>query len=265
MLPLRYQNPFRTWNNGYLSHLSTSLSRTSLHSSASVLILALALSGVLLPSMLPPAHATSSYRAGLKTGDSAYYELSGTYGFSPSQPETHMSVLNVAGTNVTAGFSGFWPDGFVTSNVYWLDVFTGHVRNASSNLFFAVTPGLQLYDPIFYNANITITSQQMLVCGGATRQVVTAQFTKTSQNVAIGWDQGTGALCRLTATDQNQFQLRTLSMAMKNTTIWGQASISPDVFVIAANVSAALGLPLVALIVFVYLRKRRVRTRPRQK
>jgi hypothetical protein len=246
---------FRTWNNGYFSHLSPSLLRTTLRSSASILVIALALSGIVLQFMFPPALAVSSYRAGLKTGDRAYYELNGTYGFSPSQPETHMSVLGVTGTNITAGFSNFWPDGLVTSNVYWLDVFTGQVRNASSNLFFAVTPGLQLYDPIFNGATITITSQQAILCGGASRQVVIAQFTKTNQNVAIAWDQSTGAMCRLNANDQFRF----LSMAMKNTTIWGSASTPADAFVIAANVSAALGLPLVALIVFVYLRRRRSR------
>jgi hypothetical protein len=170
-----------------------------------------------------------------------------------------MSVLGVTGTNITAGFSNFWPDGLITSNVYWLDVFTGQVRNASSNLFFAVTPGLQLYDPIFNGASITITSQQALLCGGVSRQVVIAQFTKTSQNVAIAWDQSTGAMCRLNASDQYQFRI--LSMGMKNTTIWGAASTPPDAFAIAANVTAALGLPLVALIVFVYLRRRRARPR----
>jgi hypothetical protein len=193
------------------------------------------------------------------TGDSAYYELSGTYGFSPSNPETQMKVLGVTGTNITAGFTNFWPDGIVTSNVYWLDVFTGQVRNASSNLFFAVTPGLQLYDPIFNGASITVTSQQSILCGGVSRQVVVAQFTKTSQNVAIAWDQSTGAMCRLNASDQYQF--RTLSMGMKNTTIWGSASNPQDAFTVAANVTAALGLPLVALIVFVYLRRRRARSR----
>jgi hypothetical protein len=209
--------------------------------------------------MFPPTNAASSYHAGLKTGDRAYYELNGTYGFSPSRPETQMNVLGVTGTNITAGFSNFWPDGLITSNVYWLDVFTGQVRNASSNLFFAVTPGLQLYDPIFNGASITITSQQALLCGGASRQVVIAQFTKTNQNVAIAWDQSTGAMCRLNVSDLYQFRI--LSMGMKNTTIWGSASTPQDAFAIAANVTAALGLPLVALIVFVYLRRRRARSK----
>jgi hypothetical protein len=228
-----------------------------LRSSIQFVVLALAVSAIMLQSFAPPIHAVNSYHAGLVTGDSAYYELSGTYGFSPSNAETQMRVLGVTGTNITAGFSNFWPDGLVTSNVYWLDVFTGQVRNASSNLFFAVTPGLQLYDPIFNGAAITVTSQQSILCGGVSRQVVVAQFTKTSQNVAIAWDQSTGVMCRLNANDQ--FQFRTLSMGMKNTTIWGSASNPQDAFTIAANVSAALGLPLVALIIFVYLRRRRAR------
>src|SRR5260370_31996662 len=50
---------------------------------------------MVLPSLSLPAHAVTSYRAGLVTGDSAYYELLGTYGFSPSNPETQMRVLGV--------------------------------------------------------------------------------------------------------------------------------------------------------------------------
>ena len=215
------------------------------------------MSGIVLPFMSHPAIGVSSYSAGLKTRDSAYYELNGTYGFFPSQPETQMMVQSVSGTNITAGFTNFFPDGLLSSNVYSLDVFTGQVRNASSNIFFAVTPGLQLYDPIFNGASITITSQQAILCGGVTRQVVTAQFTKTDQSVQIGWDRSTGAMCRLSAVDLHQF--RFLQMGMKNTTIWGATSNPPDVFLIASNITAFLGLPLVALIVFVYLRRRRAR------
>jgi len=249
---------FRAWNNRYFLHLSPSLSRATLRSSISVLIVALALSAIVLPSLCAMAHAVSSYQVGVKTGEVAYYELTGSYGFFPSQPETQMTVQSVAGTNITAGFTSFFPDGLLSSNVYWVDVFTGQVRNVSSNMFFAVTPGLQLYDKIFNNANLTITSHQAILCGGTVRQVVTAQFSKTSQNVAIGWDQSTGALCRLQSQDQFQ-PSRYLSMEMKNTTIWGASSNPPDVFAIASDITAFLGLPLVALIVFVYFRRRRAR------
>ena len=178
-----------------------------------------------------------------------------------------MSVLSVTVTNITASFSGFYPNGLVASTAYWIDVFSGQIRNASSNLFFAVTPGLLVADPVFNGQTIKITSQQTTQCGGATRQMVSVQFTRSYQNVAAGWDQGTGALCRLNLNDLNN-QARNLSMTMKNTTLWGPDSGTPDPFgplVIAANVSAAVGLPLLALVIFVYIRKGRVRRKERAK
>jgi hypothetical protein len=222
---------------------------------------------MMLPSLVPAGVAVSSYHAGLKTGDSAFYDLSGTYGFSPVQPETQMKVLEIGGTtNITASFSGFYPDG-PSSNVYSIDVFSGRARNASSNIFFAVTPGLLIADPIFNTGTLKITSQQTTQCGGATRQMVSVQFTKYPQNVAVGWDQGTGALCRLTLSDQNN-PAKNLAMTMKNTTLWIPDSTTPDPFgpfVVAANLTAFLGLPLVALIIFVYFRGTRARKKKRSK
>jgi hypothetical protein len=222
---------------------------------------------IMLPAFFSSAVAVPSYRSGLKLGDSAFYDLSGTYGFSPGKPVTQMSVRAVAVTNITASFSGFYPDGLSSANVYWIDVFTGQIRNASSNLFFAVTPGLLVADPIFNGQNVKITSQQTTQCGGATRQMVSVQFTRSYQNVAVGWDQSTGALCRLNLSDLNN-QVRSLSMSMKNTTLWGPDSGTFDPFsplVIAANVSAAVGLPLLALVLFVYFRRVRVRRKGRSK
>lgn len=234
----------------------------------STLIVILSLTSIVLTSLLPAGVAAPVYRAGLKPGDSAFYDLSGTYGFNLAQPETQMNVLAVAGaTNITASFSGFYPDGPSSSNVYWMDVFSGQARNASSNIFFAVTPGLLVADPIFNSGPLKITSQQSTQCGGATRSMVSVQFTKYPQNVVVGWDQSTGALCRLTLSDQNN-QAKNLGMTMKNTTLWSPDTTTPDPFgpfVVAANLTAALGLPLVALIIFVYFRGTRARKRARSK
>ena len=218
-----------------------------------------------LPSLSPASLAVPSYYAGLKQGDSAYYDLSGSYGFSSSQPVTKMNVLSVFGTNITASFSGFYPDGLASTNQYWEDVSTGQVRNASSNFFFAVTPGLTIYDPIFTSGtNFKVTSVATTQCGGATRQIVSVQFTRAYQSVSVGWDQNTGAVCRLTLTDLNS--PRNLSMTMTNTTLWGSGSPDPFAsYVIVANVTAALGLPLVALVVFVYFRGSRARKKKRSK
>src|SRR5712691_12334330 len=73
----------------------TLLVTSRLRSTTLFLVLALAMSAVVLPSLSLPAHAVTSYRAGLVTGDNAYYELSGNYGFSPTNPETQMRVLSV--------------------------------------------------------------------------------------------------------------------------------------------------------------------------
>ncbi len=57
-------------------------------------------------------------------------------------------------------------------------------------------------------------------------------------------------------------------MTLKNTTLWGPDSSTIDPFgsyVIAANLTAALGLPLVALLIFVYFRKARAHKRARSK
>ncbi len=150
-------------------------SRTTLRSPISTLIIVLALSGIVLSSLFPAGVAVT-YRPGLKRGDIAFYDLTGNYGFSPGNPETQMSVSDVTGTNITASFSEFYPDGPSSSTVYWIDVFSGQVRNATSNLFFAVTPGLLVADPIFNVGNLKITSQQTTQCGGATRQMVSVQF-----------------------------------------------------------------------------------------
>jgi hypothetical protein len=227
---------------------------------------------MVLASLFPAGVAVSSYHAGLKPGDKAFYDLSGTYGFSPGQPVSQMSVSAVAGTtNITASFSGFYPDGATSSTVHWIDVFSGQVgdqvRNDSSNLFFAASPGLLVGDPIFNNVGVQITSQQSTLCGGATRQIVSVQFTRVYQHVAVGWDQNTGALCTLSLSDLNN-RARNLGMTMKNTTLWNPDSTTPDPFgpfVVAANLTAALGLPLVALIIFVYFRGTRARKRARSK
>jgi hypothetical protein len=223
---------------------------------------------VMMEQLSRPAFAVNSYRVGLKTGDSAFYQLSGNYGFFPDMPMTKMNVLNVFQTNVTAGFTDFFPDGLLSSNVYWVDIFSGQARNASSFLFFAVTPGLELRDPIFNGSGIIITNTQSILCGGSPRSVVVAQFIKSNanMNVAIAWDQNTGALCRLNSSEYSYSpgsQPRSLSMAMTNTTLWSTSSTPPDVFAIAADISAFLGLPLVALIVYVYFqRKRKARRSP---
>jgi hypothetical protein len=213
---------------------------------------------MLLESFAPPVFAPAvSYITPLKANDSAFYLLSGNYGFIPSQPVTQMKVLRVSGTNISASFINFFPDGRLSPNGFWIDIFSGQSYNFTSNLFFAISAGLQRDSPIFNNwNNITVAAQQTLTCGGATRAFVGIGFNRYGQSVHAAWDQATGVLCGYTADDS---QRGSLSMSMINTTLWGSQTNrgAPDPITLGAEISAILGLPLVAIIMFVYFRKKR--------
>ncbi len=196
------------------------------------------------------------YTPGLQAGVSAFYSLSGNYGYVLSEPVTQMKVLSVSGTNVSASFSNFFPDGQVSPD-FWIDVFSGQSANSSSNFFFAAASGLRFSDPIFNGWSITISGEQSLLCGGVSRQVVSAQFSRNGQSVVVIWDQSTGALCRYGAGNNQGARALSVSMTMTNTTLWGP-SATVDPFVIA-DIFAVAGLPLVALVVFIYVRRRRTR------
>jgi hypothetical protein len=219
------------------------------------MIAGLVLSITIIGSSVLPGSALSYYTP-LKQGDSAYYAISGNYGYIPSEPVTQMTVLGVSGTNVTASFVYFYPDGHIRPTL-WIDVFTGQRYNSTSTFFFAITPGLQVHDPIFNTwTNITIVAQNTLTCGGLSRQQVGAQFIVLSGlSISMAWDRATGVLC---GYQYNDNQGRTLSLSMLNTTLWGSATTSPlDPFTVGAEISAFLGLPLLAVIMFVYFRRTR--------
>lgn len=201
-------------------------------------------------SLIFPAFGVK-YTPGLQAGVSAFYSLSGTYGYAPSEPVTQMKVLSVIGTNVSASFSNFFPDGQVSPD-FWIDVFSGQGGNSSSNFFFAAASGLRVSDPIFNGWPVTINGQQSSVCGGVSRQVVSASFIRNYQRVSAIWDQSTGALCSYGA---NNDRGGTLLLIMTNTTLWSP-STRIDPYVIA-DIFAVAGLPLVGLVVFIYVRRKR--------
>jgi hypothetical protein len=215
---------------------------------------------VLLASLVPPGFSAVRYYPGLKDGETAYYSLSGTYGYS--QPVTQMSVLRVSGTNVTVSFFNFYPDGRLQPNI-WIDVFSGQRYNFTSTFFFAIAAGLHLYDGIFNQwSNVTIVREgPTSACGGGSRLGVGSQFLSfsTGQQISAIWDEATGALCSYGATD---FQGgRSLNLNMVNSTIFASPANpgTVDPYTVAAEISAFLGLPLVAIILFVYFRRKRVR------
>jgi hypothetical protein len=182
------------------------------------------------------------------------YSLSGYYAFNTNNAQ--MRVLSVAGTQVTASFTGH-PASGLTLGKMWIDIFTGQSSNFTSNLFdFIVASGLKQGDPIFNNwTNITILNQ-FNNCGGQARSTVSTRYVREGQVVQIAWDQNTGVMCSYSATDSRG----SLVFSLDNSTLWSSPS-SLDTFAIAAGVSAVLGLPLVVLIVLVYLRRKRARKR----
>jgi hypothetical protein len=215
-----------------------------------VLILA-----ILLASLVSPGSSFIIYSTGLKPGDTVMYSLSGSYKSNTNNAQ--MRVLSVTGTQVTANFTSYPASGFTLGKM-WIDIFTGQSSNFTSNLFdFVVASGLKTGDPIFNNwTNITILSQ-FDTCGGLSRPTIYTRYGREGQLVQISWDQNTGVMCSYSAMDPSG---RGLGFSLDNTTLWSSPT-SLDTFAVAAEVSAALGLPLVVLIVVVYFRKKRARKR----
>ena len=220
-----------------------------IHLTAAVLVV------TMFGSLVLPGHALS-YKPGVKAGDSAYYSVSATY--TVGQPVSRMSVLSVIGTNVSASFFGFYPDGGLP-NGFSIDVFSGQTTNSTSNFFFVIAAGLLTGDPIFNNWNITVAGQSNLTCGGVSRPAVAAQFTRTGQSIRLAWDQATGAMCGYTGQDNRGV----LFVNMINGTFWTPVSAPIDTFAVAAEITSAIGLPLLVIVLFVYFRRRQARKGPR--
>jgi hypothetical protein len=211
---------------------------------------------ILLGTLVLPGHALN-YRPGVKAGDSAYYSVSA--GYTVGQPVSKMTVLGVTGTDVSASFFGFYPDGGLP-NGFSVDVFSGQTTNSTSNFFFVIAAGLKTGDPIFNNwNNITVAGQSGITCGGVPRPAVGAQFTRAGQIVRLAWDQATGAMCGYTSQDNRGV----IFVNMMNGTFWAPVSTPIDTFAVAAEISSVIGLPLVVIVLFVYFRRRRARKGPR--
>jgi hypothetical protein len=223
---------------------------------ASVAATAVLILGVLLSTSLVYPAVGVRYTPGLLVGDSAFYSLSGNYGYIPTLPVTQMKVLGVTGTNVSVSFVNFYPDGHISPNL-WIDVFSGQRYNLTSTFFFAIGSGLQRGDQIYNGwSNVTIVSQQSFPCGGVSRTTVGIEFFPPNGNVILIWDQATGALCYYSTS--NSLNSERLSVNMINSTLWSRPAVA-DPFTVGAEISALLGLPLVAIIMFVYFRRRRAR------
>lgn len=224
----------------------------------SLSLLAIGLVVILFGSIVFPAHAVS-FTPGVHKGDSAYYSVrtdSPTYVVGGSVSK--MNVLSVAGTNVSASFFSFYPDGGISPNQFSVDVFTGAIYNSSSNFFFVIAANLPGGSPIFDGWTVTLQGPNTITCGGVPRQAVGAQFFRNLQNVRLAWDQATGAMCGYTAADNRG----TIFVSMINGTFWAPPAPPLDAFAVAAEISSAIGLPLLVIVLFVYFRRRRVRLKP---
>jgi hypothetical protein len=202
-----------------------------------------------------PSVSGVKYDPALKTGDSGMYSLFGNYALGTIYAQ--IKVVSVAGTNVTLNLTDYPTPGFANGGgVMWVDVFSGQSNNSSSTLFFAVAAGLSLGDAIFNGWTVRVLGVQPQPCGGQSRQLVGTQYTASSGEVVnAAWDQSTGILCNYGGNDQRG---GVLGLALDNTTLWSPVSASAqDELTTAFEITTFLGAPLVVLIVFVYMRRRR--------
>lgn len=222
-----------------------------------VLAIAIVLSAALVQSVL-----AASYTPALKTGDIAMYSLFGNYAHGTAYGQ--LKVLSVIGTNVTIDFTDYPLGGFANGGgSMWIDVSFGQTNNQTSGLYFAVAPGLRIGDPIFQGSTTALAAVPAVQglnsnpCGGALRQVIGTQYyTKSGELINIAWDQNTGIMCNYGSNNQAN---GILGFTLDNTTLWSTAAAAQDVYLTAFEISTFLGAPLVLLIVYVYLRKRRKR------
>ncbi|HWY28778.1 MAG TPA: hypothetical protein VNW25_05920 [Candidatus Sulfotelmatobacter sp.] len=198
-------------------------------------------------SIAQPVQGSPIYTPGIKAGDGAWYGYSGI----DVPLQLHVVVLNVAGTVVNANFTNYYSDGKANSSTVYLDIFSGNNNETNApfatNVLFATGTGLKAGDSVYNRYAATIVSVQTQPCGGVSRTVDFIAFSGLAQ---LWWDQNTGLMCKFNGQNQE-------SLVMFNTTLWNSHPQPTDAFLVGFEVSTFLGAPLVVLIVFVFLRKRR--------
>ena len=173
---------------------------------------------------------------------------------------SQMKVLSVIGTQVSVGFTDIPASGVFFGNM-WVDVFSGST-NSTLNVLFAVSSGLKLGDPVFNGNTTLIQSVQPYNCGVQPRPQVYTSFSGSSRSVRVSWDQSTGVMCDYEAYSGGTV---VLGFKLESTSLWSSSSSDANVFVVASEISAALGLPLLVLVLFVYFRRKRSKVRSRNK
>jgi hypothetical protein len=173
---------------------------------------------------------------------------------------TQMKVLSVTGTQVTVNFSNYPSPGVYFGNM-WIDIFSGNT-NSTSNVLFAVSSGLNTGDPVFDGNSTSIQSEQPFNCGVLSRPQVYTTFSRSSQSVHVSWDRSTGVMCEYEAYSSGTV---VLGFKLDSTSLWNSSSSDTSGFAVASEISVALGLPLVVIVLFVYFRRKRSKVRSRKK
>ena len=222
----------------------------------SVALLAALFVGIsLFLSSISPASAII-YSTGLKPGDTVMYSIFSGNNYYSSQ----MKVLGVSGTQVFVNFTDYPAPGVYFGNM-WVDVFYG-TTNSTSNVLFAVSPGLSVGDPVFNGNSSVIQSLQPYNCGPHSRSQVYTTFSRGSQSVRVSWDRSTGVMCEFEAYNGGTVFL---GFKLDSTSLWSSSGSDSSSFAVASEISVALGLPLVVIVLFVYFRRRRSKARSRKK
>jgi hypothetical protein len=198
------------------------------------------LASVLLLFGLAPASAVTTYKPGVKPGDSATYGTikaswkSDLAPFSPVEDFLGVSsitvaVLNIVGSNVMARQTYNYPNGTTRSVVWIEDVQTG-AGNVSSSIAWIIAGSLVAPDPLYESSSSSTIGQT--VQGSYAGSVRTVNIINSTQPEPGGfckflriWDQTTGILLgfalNYTVSNANYHVSASASMQMTQTSLWG--------------------------------------------
>ena len=175
--------------------------------------------------------------AGVKAGDWARYSIEANYSTNdPSQPivpapglteweSLRLTVLSVAGTNVTYEQTIRFENSTEESSVWWIDVNSGQIRYGltSTGIFIAanLTAGDQVYsNPMAPTINYTVTR----FYAGMQREVNYVGATIYYGEIEYLWDRTSGILVELKAEEEYTMgEYRTyffLHLIMSETNVW---------------------------------------------
>src|SRR5438132_3739008 len=202
-------------------------------------LIILILASVLLLYGLAPASAVTSYKPGVKPGDSATYGQvkadwkSDLAPFSPVKDflgvsSITVSVINIVGTDITARQTYSYPNGTTRSFVWVEDVQSGD-GNMSSSVAWIIAGSLVAPDPLYESSSAsTIGETVQGVYAGSIRTVNIINSTQPEPGGFCKflrvWDQNTGIMLgfglNYTVSNANYHVSASASMQMTRTSLW---------------------------------------------